>query len=335
MEIVSTVEGFEMNIHIHIPLRKLVTGACLVAFSASLYFSAQSQIGRVSKAEVRQEVSFGQPGGTETMEMVTKDGSRKFSLLLGRLRCVPQIPDVSTVKLRRENLRTGAEAEKTADPVIPDTSAGVAERTTPPAAMDMPDTAVTDTEAKNQPSVDEPVPLKWEVTLYGNGGSPAEAEHVFESGAFSLDDLQEPRRLGKVFGGWYEDAACTVPFTGVTEEGGALELYAGWKEFEGYTANDEGLLTSCTDIAPLVTDGLLVLPLHDTCTGIAANAFDGVDVEITEIYIPANIHRIAPGVFDNLLSLVYIEAAPGNPYYYSEEGILYYWDGTVAAEPKG
>lgn len=75
MEIVSIYEGIEMDIHIHIPLRKLVTGICLVAFLAFLYFSARSQIGRISEEDIRQEVIFGQTRGTETMEMITRDGS--------------------------------------------------------------------------------------------------------------------------------------------------------------------------------------------------------------------------------------------------------------------
>ena len=339
MEIVSTYEGIEMDIHIHIPLRKLVTGICLVAFLAFLYFSARSQIGRISEEDIRQEVIFGQTRGTETMEKITRDGSRKFFLLLGKLQCVPKIPDVPVSKPHRADPEIITRVERVPSPAIPGISAGLGDIKNPSVDhTEITDTEVPDagsdtgTDTENPPA---PVPLNWKVTLYGNGGKPEEAEHVFETEAFSLEGCEEPRRLGKLFDGWYEDAACTVPFTGVTGEGGELKLYAGWREFEGFTANDEGLLTGCTSLAPLVTDGLLVLPLYDTCTGIAANAFDGADVEITDIYIPANIHRIEPGVFDCLLSLVYIEAAPGNPYYYSEEGILYNWNGTVAAEPKG
>lgn len=331
MEIVSTFEGFEMDIHIHIPLRKFVTGVCLVAFLACLYFSAKNQIDKVSEMEVQREVEFAQLKGPETMEMVTRDGSRTFSMVLGRLQCIPQLPDVPAANVRRGKLTPKTVTDTVSEPVVPSMPVSQEVAGNPSAgSMEVPGA-----EVEERPVEKEPVPLTWKVVLYGNGGNPAESEYVFDSDGFSLSECEEPRRLGKLFDGWYEDAACTVPFDGAGEEGGEIQLYAGWKEFEGYTANDEGLLTGCTNIAPLVTDGLLVLPLYDTCTGIAENAFDGVDVEITDIYIPANIHRIAPGVFDSLLSLVYIEAAPGNPYYFSSEGILYNWDGTVAAEPKG
>lgn len=335
MEIVSTFEGMEMDIHIHIPLKKLVTGVCLVAFLMYLYVSACSQVEKLSDVEVRREAEFARFRAAGTMEMVTRDGSRRFSMVLGRLRCLPPaldvpVSDVPAPKVRKADLVQRTVAVPSSQPVVPGITAREEEAEDSSAGgVDVPG---METE---RPAEKEPVPLTWKVVLRGNGGRPAESEYVFDSDAFSLSECEEPSRLGKLFDGWYEDAACTVPFSGADGKGGELELYAGWKEFEGFTANDEGLLTSCTNIAPLVTDGLLVLPVYDTCTGVAANAFDGVDVEITDIYIPANIHRIEPGAFDCLLSLVYIEAAPDNPYYYSEEGILYNWNGTVAAEPKG
>ena len=73
----------------------------------------------------------------------------------------------------------------------------------------------------------------------------------------------------------------------------------------------------------MVSDGLLLLPFDDSCTGVDPHAFDKLAQMVEEIYIPANITYIASGVFENLTNLIYIEVAPDNPVYYSENGELY------------
>ena len=50
-----------------------------------------------------------------------------------------------------------------------------------------------------------------------------------------------------------------------------------------------------------------------------------------EVYIPSNITYIAPGAFDHLHLLMFIEVAEDNPAYYSEDGILYAADGEIIA----
>ena len=54
-----------------------------------------------------------------------------------------------------------------------------------------------------------------------------------------------------------------------------------------------------------------------------------------EVYIPSNITYIAPGAFDHLHLLMFIEVAEDNPAYYSEDGILYAADGEIIAYPGG
>ena len=54
-----------------------------------------------------------------------------------------------------------------------------------------------------------------------------------------------------------------------------------------------------------------------------------------EVYIHTNITYIAPETFDYLRFLMYIEVAPGNPNYYSEDGILYSSSGELVAYPNG
>lgn len=73
-----------------------------------------------------------------------------------------------------------------------------------------------------------------------------------------------------------------------------LELYAGWREFDGFVSDDAVHIISCVT-AGMITDGILTCPADVACTGI--------------------------------------EAAAGNPNYYSEGGILYTAAGEVAVAP--
>lgn len=173
------------------------------------------------------------------------------------------------------------------------------------------------------------------VTVYGNGGAPEVTELSCERDAFTVDMLASPKRLGKLFDGWYTDAECSVPFAGIEEKAESLVLYAGWKEFPGFLANDSGHIIGCTDAGLAAMDGFLRIPNYGECTGIERGAFDSIRDYVFEIYIPANITYIENGALDSLSNLMYIEAAAGNPSYYSENGVLYNRDGTVAAHPAG
>ena len=141
-----------------------------------------------------------------------------------------------------------------------------------------------------------------------------------------------PFRLGKVFDGWYLDAGCTIPFSEVEEGVEQLEVYAGWKELAGFVSDDAGHITSCA-AEGAIQDGILALPSDAACTGIESGALAAVADQVTEIYIPANITYIGEGAFENLPNLMYIEAAAGNPNYYSEGGILYTASGEMIACP--
>ncbi len=106
------------------------------------------------------------------------------------------------------------------------------------------------------------------------------------------------------------------------------------ERFPGFLANDKGYITGYTDASKFMKDHLVVLPVHGACTGIEKNALKGLEKEVYEIYIPANIIYIAEGAFDDLRNLCYIEASAGNRQFYSKNGILYYRDGRVAACPE-
>ncbi len=179
------------------------------------------------------------------------------------------------------------------------------------------------------------------VTAYGNEGMPETTEMTVSSDTFSMDMLETPARLGKMFDGWYLDSECTIPFSetdvasGIENGLGCLPLYAGWKEFPGFLSNDLGYITGCTADAGTVTDGFLTFPVCESCTGITKGAFDNIADCVFEIYIPDCITYIEEGAFDSMYNLMYIEVSAGNPVYYSEKGILYYHDGTEAAYPMG
>lgn len=172
------------------------------------------------------------------------------------------------------------------------------------------------------------------VCLYGNGGMPEKTIYSCESTNIEVDAFQRPRRLGKEFTGWYLDPACTMPFTGVEGTPVNLALYAGWKEFDGFVSDENGRIIGCTSPS-VATDGILTFPRSMDCTGIERNSLGGLEEEVIEVYIPSNITYIAPGAFDHLHLLMFIEVAEDNPAYYSEDGILYAADGEIIAYPGG
>lgn len=178
----------------------------------------------------------------------------------------------------------------------------------------------------------EIVPAVLTYRFFGNGGMPETTEMTFDTGAVTEEGWPVPERNGKIFDGWYEDPACTIPYSGVSEGREVTELYAGWKDFANFICDDRGYIISCT-CADAVSDGILVLPAESACKGIAAGAFEGMEDQITDIYIPGNIQYIDQDAFSNLGNLMYIEVDRNNPNYYSENGVLYSADGDRIACP--
>lgn len=177
-----------------------------------------------------------------------------------------------------------------------------------------------------------PIPTVLTIHLHGNGGTPEMTTFAEPVDALAPETWSVPFRLGKVFDGWYLDAGCTIPFSGVEEGAEQLELYAGWKELTGFVSDDAGHITSCA-AEGVIQDGILALPSDAICTGIESGALTAVADQVTEIYIPSNITYIEEGAFENLPNLMYIETAAGNPNYYSEGGILYTVAGEMVACP--
>ncbi|WP_147629831.1 InlB B-repeat-containing protein [Dorea sp. D27] len=173
------------------------------------------------------------------------------------------------------------------------------------------------------------------VTFHGNGGTLSVAEMTLDEYYLDISTVAEPRRLGKVFDGWYTDPSCTVPFTGIESGQAEVHLYAGWKEFPTYICDDRGYITGYTDADAVADDATIILPTSPDCLGVEAGAFAGLEDLIFDFYIPPNIVYIAPGVLESFPNLMYIEVADGNPAYYSDGGILYKADGTLYVFPAG
>ena len=172
------------------------------------------------------------------------------------------------------------------------------------------------------------------VIFHGNGGTPEITACTCNMDEFDITSYAVPTKTGMIFDGWYIDSACTKAFDSVIVEGKTLELYAGWKVAPTFLTNEKGEIIGYSDASLAVVDGMVVLPGDADYTGIRAGAFDGIENEIFEIYIPANITFIEEGVLETLPHLMYIEVADGNPSFYSEGGVLYRRTGEVFAMPE-
>ena len=106
-------------------------------------------------------------------------------------------------------------------------------------------------------------------------------------------------------------------------------------EISGMKIDSEGYVTEILSGAP---DGVLVFPTDIRCKGIRSDVFERSDSslksETEEVYIPANIVHMDDGLFDCLENVDFIQVAKGNPAYYSEFGILYHADGSLACMPQ-
>lgn len=96
----------------------------------------------------------------------------------------------------------------------------------------------------------------------------------------------------------------------------------------GFQVNEEGLIYALSLEEAGATDGYLELPAEG-CTGILSSAFTGLESEITEISIPANITYIEEGALSKMTNLFGIWVDEGNPGYTCMEGVLFDKDVTT------
>lgn len=106
------------------------------------------------------------------------------------------------------------------------------------------------------------------------------------------------------------------------------------KEISGFICDGDGRITGYSNPLEFMKDGFVVLPRDKACTGIKAGALEGLEERVFEIYIPANITYIEKEIFDSLHNLIFIEVAPQNTRFYSQNGILYTRDGKIFAYPN-
>jgi uncharacterized repeat protein (TIGR02543 family) len=88
-------------------------------------------------------------------------------------------------------------------------------------------------------------PQEYAVRFVANGGSPVPADKALTMGA----QVPEPTpgvmiKAGKTFGGWYSDAACTIPWlfnpagtVAADTVAGETWIYAKWNDLNTYTVN--------------------------------------------------------------------------------------------------
>lgn len=313
---------------VHIPWRQIASAFILSLCLLGIYLIILQENVRDTEVKMREDFVPVSGERTEAGELYdTKDMQNVLGTINGHL----------ALKLQ---LKT--RAEETNLPLVPDARTGLKR----PGKAEVPSLSSAQTTAKDEAKIEE-IPVQPEVSstemtviFNGNGGTPAVSElscskEEFAEGKFDAGAYSVPSRLGKVFDGWYIDPDCTVLFTGMEGGKDRLELYAGWKEFPGFLSDDRGYIIGYTDAGRIMSDGMIALPTHESCIGIARNAFAGLEEEIEDIYIPGNITAIEDGVFEDLYNLIYIEVASANPIYKSKDGILYKRDGTLTVVPKG
>ena len=103
---------------------------------------------------------------------------------------------------------------------------------------------------------------------------------------------------------------------------------------EGFKVNSEGVIEGYENPDLILCDGMIIFPADERCSGIGEHALDGIP-DAAEVYIPANITFVAPGVLEKIGGLMYIEVAPDNPVYESRDGMLYNKGGELISRPNG
>ena len=103
---------------------------------------------------------------------------------------------------------------------------------------------------------------------------------------------------------------------------------------EGFKVNSEGVIEGYENLDLILCDGMIIFPADERCSGIGEHALDGI-ADAVEVYIPANITFVAPGVLEKIGGLMYIEVAPDNPVYESRDGMLYNKGGELISRPNG
>lgn len=120
----------------------------------------------------------------------------------------------------------------------------------------------------------------------------------------------------------------------ITEEPAGEPMTEDLLNLEGFKVNSEGVIEGYENLDLILCDGMIIFPADERCSGIGEHALDGIS-DAVEVYIPANITFVAPGVLEKIGGLMYIEVAPDNPVYESRDGMLYNKGGELISRPNG
>ena len=120
----------------------------------------------------------------------------------------------------------------------------------------------------------------------------------------------------------------------ITEEPAGEPMTEDLLNLEGFKVNSEGVIEGYENLDLILCDGMIIFPADERCSGIGEHALDGIS-DAVEVYIPANITFVAPGVLEKIGGLMYIEVAPDNPVYESRGGMLYNKEGELISRPNG
>ena len=120
----------------------------------------------------------------------------------------------------------------------------------------------------------------------------------------------------------------------ITEEPAGEPMTDDLLNLEGFKVNSEGVIEGYENLDLILCDGMIIFPADERCSGIGEHALDGIP-DAVEVYIPANITFVAPGVLEKIGGLMYIEVAPDNPVYESRDGMLYNKEGELISRPNG
>lgn len=120
----------------------------------------------------------------------------------------------------------------------------------------------------------------------------------------------------------------------ITEEPAGEPMTEDLLNLEGFKVNSEGVIEGYENLDLILCDGMIIFPADERCSGIGEHALDGIP-DAVEVYIPANITFVAPGVLEKIGGLMYIEVAPDNPVYESRDGMLYNKGGELISRPNG
>ena len=134
--------------------------------------------------------------------------------------------------------------------------------------------------------------------------------------------LPTATREGYTFGGWFADAALSVPLTAMPAKN--VTVYAYWAEENKPSDFSYEGRESYTVTGYLASDATVVVPSYIggvAVDAISAEAFAG-NKQISALHIPASVTYLAPGALSGCENVTALTVEAGNEIYYSVENCI-------------